>query len=91
MLDGPDLTPLLYREKNRQAEIKELTSQGKIPWAIELEKNPKLMNEGRSFLMGDVAAMINDIKPAKQIVDEMVAEAVERLKAAGSLVNKAKL
>jgi len=78
-------------EKNRQAEIKELTSQGKIPWAIELEKNPKLMNEGRSFLMGDVAAMINDIKPAKQIVDEMVAEAIERLKTAGSLVNKAKL
>ena len=41
--------------------------------------------------MGDVAALIKDVKPAKEIVDEMVAGAIERLKAAGGLVGKAKL
>jgi len=78
-------------ETNRKAEIKELTSQGKIPWVVEVEKNPKLMNVGRNLLMGEVAARIKDIKPAKQIVDEMVAEAVERLEAAGGSLTKAKL
>ncbi|KAF8315748.1 2-nitropropane dioxygenase [Cantharellus anzutake] len=75
-------------EKNRQEEIKELTSQGEVPFEVDLAKNPKVMSEGRSFLLGEVSAVIKDIKPAKQIVDEMVAEAVEKLRAAGSLLQE---
>jgi hypothetical protein len=36
-----------YREKNRQAEIKELTSRGIIPHYHELEKHPEKSLEGR--------------------------------------------
>ncbi len=32
------------------------------------------------FLMGQVAGVIQEIQPAKQIVDEMVREAVDMLK-----------
>jgi hypothetical protein len=38
---------LEYREKNRQPEIKELTSQGIIPHNRELEKHPEKSVEGR--------------------------------------------
>lgn len=36
-----------YREKNRQAEIKDLTSKGIIPHYHELEKHPEKSIEGR--------------------------------------------
>lgn len=35
------------REDRRQQEIKELTSQGKIPHQVELEKHPEKSLEGR--------------------------------------------
>jgi hypothetical protein len=37
-----------YREDNRQAEIQELISQGKIPHEHELQKHPEKSLEGRS-------------------------------------------
>ncbi|KAK8861352.1 hypothetical protein IAR55_002171 [Kwoniella newhampshirensis] len=61
--------------RGREAEIAELTKQGKIPHDVELDKHPEKSLEGRSWLMGDVSALIRDVKPAKQIVDEMVSEA----------------
>lgn len=60
---------------NRQDEIKKLTSEGKIPHDVELEKHPEKSMEGKMWLMGDVSALINDVKPAKEIVDDMIAEA----------------
>ena len=42
------------------------------------------------FLMGQVAAVINDVKPAKEIVDEMIAEAVEMLKTGKTEMLKAR-
>ena len=42
--------------------------------------------------MGKVAAVVNEKKPAKAIVDEIVAEAVVQLKTANTFLNsKAKL
>lgn len=56
--------------------VRDLTGNGVIP----LEKD---MEDGEDvdfpFLMGQVAAVIQDIKPAKVIVEEMVAEAVRVL------------
>jgi len=61
----------------REDEIKRLTEQGIVPLA-------KDMDDGKDvdipFLMGQVAAAIGDIKPAKEIVEEMVAEAVDMLR-----------
>ncbi|ETW85706.1 hypothetical protein HETIRDRAFT_414692 [Heterobasidion irregulare TC 32-1] len=81
-------------EENRHEEIRKLTSQGKIPHEVELEKHPEKSPEGRMWLMGRVAGSINDIKPAKDIVDELVTTAAKSLASANSFViqpQKAKL
>ncbi|KIR96370.1 2-nitropropane dioxygenase [Cryptococcus deuterogattii 2001/935-1] len=64
---------------NRQDEILQLTKQGKIPHDIELQKHPEKSLEGRPWLMGDVSALIHDVKPAKEIIDEMVSTAKQCL------------
>jgi NAD(P)H-dependent flavin oxidoreductase YrpB (nitropropane dioxygenase family) len=40
----------------------------------------------RPYLMGEVAAAIKDVKPAKEIIDEMVKEAVQQLRMGSSLI-----
>ena len=42
---------------------KSLTSQGKIPHDLELEKHPEKSLEGRMWLMGDVSALIKASRP----------------------------
>lgn len=63
--------------ETKEEKIKELMEQGLVP----MEKD---MDDGEDvdfpFLMGQVAAVIDDIKPAKQIIDEMVIEAVGMLR-----------
>ncbi|OLL25484.1 putative nitronate monooxygenase [Neolecta irregularis DAH-3] len=87
-------------EENRQEDIKRFTSQGIIPCDKDLEDAEKsglevsqeTYDNSRPFLMGEVAAAITEIQPAKQIVEEIVAEAVEQLKQAqGFLGGKSKL
>ncbi|KAI9458181.1 2-nitropropane dioxygenase [Lactarius psammicola] len=79
-------------ERNRQAEIKELTSKGIIPNQHELEKHPEKSVQAVTFLMGNVAAVINDILPAQTIVDNMVNEAAKVLQDRSKLVSvKARL
>lgn len=79
-------------EKNRQTEIKELTSKGIIPNQHELEKHPDKSVQAVSFLLGDVAAVINDVLPAQTIVDNIVNEAARILQDRSKLVSvKARL
>ncbi|KAH9951289.1 2-nitropropane dioxygenase [Amylocystis lapponica] len=85
-------TPYVTSWESRQQEIAELTSQGKIPHEVELERHPEKSLEGQRWLMGKVAGSIHDIKPAKDIVDEMVTTAAESLRNMQSLVDpKARL
>ncbi len=67
------------RENNRQDEIKDLTSRGIIPHEHELQKHPEKSIQGRSWLIGRVAAQIHDVLPAKAIVDSMVQDASNQL------------
>jgi NAD(P)H-dependent flavin oxidoreductase YrpB (nitropropane dioxygenase family) len=95
-------------ETERQQEIRELTSQGKLPYEADLDKvmngeaeetpvlkGAKMMNvsnedepedvddlldQFRPYLMGKCAAVCNDKKPAKAIVDEFVRDAVASIK-----------
>ncbi|KAF4309185.1 2-nitropropane dioxygenase NPD [Botryosphaeria dothidea] len=64
-------------------KIKELTDKGIVPFA-------KDMDDGKDvdipFLMGQVAGVIRDVKPARQIVEEMVQEAVDMLRLGQSYV-----
>lgn len=57
-------------------KVKEMTEQGIIPMEKDMEDGEDV---DFPFLMGQVAAVIQDIKPARQIVDEMVTEAVQVL------------
>ncbi|KAL0258365.1 hypothetical protein SLS55_007541 [Diplodia seriata] len=67
----------------RPQEIKALTDAGIVPF----EKD---MDEGKDvdmpFLMGQVAAVIADVKPAREIVEDMVREAVDMLRLGQSYI-----
>lgn len=79
-------------ETKRASEIQELISQGKVPHDVELQAHPEKSVQGLSWLMGRVAGSIKDIKPAKEIVDELVNTAAKSLNTATSLqIVKAKL
>jgi len=80
------LLTLVYREENRQAEIKELTSKGIIPHYKELENHPEKSLPGRPWLMGSVSAVINSVLPAQTIVDNMVSEAAQIIQRNAQLV-----
>jgi NAD(P)H-dependent flavin oxidoreductase YrpB (nitropropane dioxygenase family) len=40
----------------------------------------------RPYLMGEVAAAIRDVKPAKEIIEEMVSEAIQQLRTGSSFI-----
>ncbi|KAK0735586.1 2-nitropropane dioxygenase [Apiosordaria backusii] len=67
--------------------IKELTSKGVVPIEYDLDKGNEI---DPPHLMGQVAGAITKVQPAKEIVEEMVSEAVEMLKLAGSYLNGGK-
>ncbi|OXV10159.1 hypothetical protein Egran_02078 [Elaphomyces granulatus] len=78
-------------EANRQAEIKELTSKGVIPVEDDLEKHGDDLDDdtfdnSRPFLMGNVAAVVNEKKSAKAIVDELVADATSWLQKGNKMI-----
>ncbi|KAH8884738.1 NPD-domain-containing protein [Thozetella sp. PMI_491] len=100
-------------ETERQQEIKELTSKGKLPYEADLDKvmageldtlpalGPKaggnkdeevdlddLMDQFRPFLMGQCAALVNEKKTAKEVVDEFVDDAAKLLQNGSKLVSK---
>ncbi|CZT03674.1 related to FMN-dependent 2-nitropropane dioxygenase [Rhynchosporium agropyri] len=68
-------------EVNRAAEIKELTGKGVIPVEHDFETlgddiDDETMDNARPFLMGKAAAVVNEKKSAKAVVDELVGDAV---------------
>jgi NAD(P)H-dependent flavin oxidoreductase YrpB (nitropropane dioxygenase family) len=70
-------------------KIKELTERGVVPIEFDMEEGNDV---DIPHLMGVVAGVIKDIKPAREIVDDMVAEAVEQLKQAQTFLGgKSKL
>ncbi len=77
-------------EENRAADIKDLTSKGIIPVEHDMDNNEDIddetMDQARPFLMGKAAAVVNDRKSAKGIVDEMVTDAVSWMDKGGSMV-----
>lgn len=59
-------------EENRQAEIKKLTDSGKIPVEYDMEQHgddmtDEQLDNARPFLMGKVAAVVNEKKSARAI------------------------
>jgi NAD(P)H-dependent flavin oxidoreductase YrpB (nitropropane dioxygenase family) len=102
--------------EERAQEIKDLTSNGKLPFEADLDKlmagdaeklaalkstagvtvnddeDPEeVLDQFRPFLMGQCAAVVNDNKPAKAIVDEFVNDAVAVIKQGNAYIGAAKL
>ncbi|KAI9464711.1 2-nitropropane dioxygenase [Boletus coccyginus] len=85
-------TPYVDDWENRQVEIKGLLSKGVIPANQDLEQHPEKSIQARPWLIGRVAALIHDVLPAQQIVDDMVSDAAKILQQNASLVTiKSKL
>ncbi|KAJ3338895.1 hypothetical protein HDU93_008948 [Gonapodya sp. JEL0774] len=90
------LLPLTGWEEERREEIKDLTARGVVPIYHDIEVmtkenddlDPELMIQATPLLSGQVAGALSDILPAKQIVDEMVATAVQVLGGAARWVKK---
>ncbi|MCJ1286715.1 hypothetical protein MMC26_006061 [Xylographa opegraphella] len=80
-------------EENRASEIKELTAKGVIPVEHDFETlgdeiDDDTMDNARPFLMGKAAAVVNEKKSAKEIVDEMVTDAVTWLQKGNKMIAK---
>ncbi|CAI7670174.1 unnamed protein product [Penicillium palitans] len=80
-------------EENRHDEIKQLTSKGIIPVEHDMENLPDdvdddTLDNARPFLMGKVAAVVNEKKSAKAIVDELVGDAAVLLQKGNKMVSK---
>ncbi|TPX31455.1 nitronate monooxygenase [Synchytrium microbalum] len=76
---------ILNWENNRSEEIKKLTAAGTIPVYHDLETagddiDDETAMQARPWLLGQVAGSIEDIKPAKEIIDEMVTTACKTLR-----------
>lgn len=70
-------------EENRRQEIKELTSKGLRPVQHDADLQPDdddILDNLHPYLMGVAAAEVNEIKSAKDIVDELVSGAALRLR-----------
>ncbi|KAF2671353.1 2-nitropropane dioxygenase [Microthyrium microscopicum] len=63
--------------EDRPEEVRKLTEQGIVPMMKDMEEEKDV---DLPFLMGQVAGIVQDIKPAKEIVDDMVTQAVQMLK-----------
>ncbi|EMF10026.1 2-nitropropane dioxygenase, partial [Sphaerulina musiva SO2202] len=70
-------------EVDRPEEVKRLCDQGIVPLAHDMENLPDDKQDTIDIphLMGQVAGAIEKIQPAKEILEEMVTECVEVLKA----------
>lgn len=82
-------------ETNRSEEIKKLTSEGTIPVEHDFETlgddiDDETMDNARPFLMGKAAAVVNERKSAKAIVDEMVGDAVQEMNRGSGLITGGK-
>ncbi|KAI9824062.1 MAG: hypothetical protein M1832_002130 [Thelocarpon impressellum] len=80
-------------EENRASEIKELTAKGTIPVEHDFETlgddiDDDTLDNARPFLMGKAAAVVNERKSAKAIVDELVGDAVKWIQKGGKMVAK---
>jgi len=83
-------TPYIMDWESRPEEIKKLTSQGIIPVIKDIEndddKGTKMKAALERWLLGQAAAVIHDIKPAKVIIDDMISEAVDSLRLSNNLI-----
>ncbi|VUC29107.1 unnamed protein product [Clonostachys rosea] len=83
-------------ETTRKEEQKKLLEKGIIPYEHDLDKASNDDNDtelerlqaSNRVLMGKCAAVVNELKPAKEVVDEFVNDAVTWMKKGEALISK---
>jgi hypothetical protein len=73
------------KEEKKKTSLKDVTIEKNTD---EEEDEDDIVDSVRPFLMGKVAAVVNEKKSAKAIVDEMVTDAAQELTKGYSLVAK---
>jgi len=92
---------IMLWENSRQQEMKELQSQGVIPYTKDVDERTKqggeitaddvkIMTQARPLLMGQCAGAVKDIKPAAQIIAEMMRDAIAQIRATVTIVTPIK-
>merc|ERR1712224_105800 len=81
-------TPYLRSWEERPDEVKALTSEGKIPFKLDVRSGKARPVDFAPTLMGQCAGAINEITPAKEVVESMVAEAVDFMQRSSSMLAK---
>ena len=74
--------------ENRESEMKRLLKQGTIPYISDV-KEKRVRDDGflgGSHLAGIVSGNIDDILPAKTIVEQMMTQAIDVLKSQNTLI-----
>ena len=67
-------------ERNRKDEMRKLLKNGILPHEWDKENNAKTTPEFNRHLTGQCCGNIHDIKPAKQIMDDMMRECIATLR-----------
>eukprot|EP00421_Protoceratium_reticulatum_P064502 CAMPEP_0168421184 /NCGR_PEP_ID=MMETSP0228-20121227/33151_1 /TAXON_ID=133427 /ORGANISM="Protoceratium reticulatum, Strain CCCM 535 (=CCMP 1889)" /LENGTH=357 /DNA_ID=CAMNT_0008435085 /DNA_START=67 /DNA_END=1140 /DNA_ORIENTATION=- len=81
-------------EEKRHDEIKALTSKGVLPVYHEMEQRKKegkeelTISQVQPLLMGQAAGAISEVKPAAEIMSEMVTGCIDSLRGATALIAK---
>ena len=65
--------------QEREAEIRDLTKQGIIPFVKDLQEENAMPSEFFPALMGQAAGAITEVKTAAEIVESVMVEALEAL------------
>jgi len=78
-------TPYVQSWVDRPDEVARLTSQGSTPYAVDVRAGKVKPVEFYPALMGQAAGAITGVRPARQIVQDMVQEAAETLRGMSSL------
>jgi NAD(P)H-dependent flavin oxidoreductase YrpB (nitropropane dioxygenase family) len=71
--------------EDRPDEIRRLTDHGVVPMIKDMEDEKDV---DFPFLMGQVSGIIQDIKPARKIIEDMVTDAVRMLELGQSYIGK---
>ena len=66
-------------ESNKSEDEKNSSLHGKLA-GLDID------DVERPYLMGEVAAAIKDVKPAKEIIDEMIKEAIQQLRLGSTFI-----
>lgn len=77
-----------WARSDKQGELAELLEKGIVPYERDLDAG--LDEAEHPYLEGQVAAVIDEIKPAAEIVRDMVAEAVEMIKTGNAYATRAR-